>query len=328
MFQNGRRLLPGLYGAGLDSARLQSALSISVNAGGYDEPPWDEFRITAKMIERIIYETHSHTPLCKHAVGAPQEYAAQAEAGGLRGLTVTCHNPMPNGFSAAVRMDPSEFEKYIELVETARDEWRGRVDVRLGLEADYFPGYETWLEQQLASAEFSYVLGSVHPQISEFRERHWTGDAIAYQRAYFAALADAAETRLFDCLAHPDLVKNETVGDWDPQAILDDIRRALDRIAAVGMAMELNTSGKNKRIAEMNPFPAMLVEMRQRSIPVVVGSDAHEPGRVGDAFLEAYAILEEAGYEQVSFFLDRERRDISIAEARASLRVKSAALVE
>ena len=52
------------------------------------------------MTERIVYESHSHTPLCKHAFGQPTEYAAVAEQRGLQGLIVTCHNPMPDGFSA------------------------------------------------------------------------------------------------------------------------------------------------------------------------------------------------------------------------------------
>ena len=52
----------------------------------------------------LIYESHSHTPLCKHADGWPVDYAAVAEERGLKGLIVTCHNPMPDGFSSGVRM--------------------------------------------------------------------------------------------------------------------------------------------------------------------------------------------------------------------------------
>lgn len=271
------------------------------------------------MSERLLFETHSHTPLCRHAVGLPSEYAAVAEDRGLRGLLVTCHNPMPDGFSSGVRMRPAEFDEYVELVAQARDEWAGRVDVRLGLEADYFAGYEGWLERQLASADFHYVLGSVHPQIAEFRERYWDDDPTQVQRTYFQLLADAAETGLFDCLAHPDLIKNMTVDQWQPSRIMDDVRRSLDRIAATGMAMELNTSGTNKAIAEMNPFPAMLVEMSERQIPVCIGADAHEPGRVADRFGEALGLLESCGYSHVSFFLERQRHDVVIEAAAASL---------
>lgn len=267
----------------------------------------------------LLYETHSHTPLCKHAVGLPGEYAAVAFERGLRGLTVTCHNPMPDRFSAHVRMAVEEFEEYLDLVSEAREAWEGHIDVRLGLEADYFAGYEAWVERQLDSHEFHYVLGSVHPQIAEYRERYRCRDPLEYQRTYFNLLADAAETGLFDSLAHPDLIKNETATHWRPERILPDIRRALDRIAATGIAMELNTSGANKVVREMNPFPDMLAEIHERDIPVVIGADAHEPGRVADRFGVALELLTAVGFEEVSIFLDRTRQAIPIEDARASL---------
>lgn len=267
----------------------------------------------------LLYETHCHTPLCKHAVGEPEEYAAIAGERGLRGIVITCHNPMPAGFSAGVRMTVDEFGEYVEMVARARDAWQGRVDVRMGLEADYFAGYESWLEKQLAASDFHYVLGSVHPQCAEFRQRYWNDDPLEFQKVYFQLLADAAETRLFDCLAHPDLIKNETPHDWEPSRLMGDVCRSLDRIAATGVAMELNTSGANKVVQEMNPFPQMLAEIAARGIPVVVGSDAHVPTRVADRFESALELLASSGFDQVSYFLDRVRQDVPITAARGSL---------
>ena len=267
----------------------------------------------------ILFESHSHTTLCKHAYGEPSEYAAMAEKRGLRGLMVTCHNPMPDGFSAAVRMAEDQFDEYVDLVAKTRDQWQGRVDVRLGLEADYFEGYETFLEKQLASADFHFVLGSVHPQIPEFRQKYWSDDLHEVQKTYFRLLAKSAETGLFDSIAHPDLIKNFTSEAWDSERMLDDIRPALDRIAATGVAMELNTSGVNKTISEMNPFPAMLAEMRLRDIPITLGADAHVAERVADGYETAMQLLQRCGYSHVSFFLGRERQEIEISEALNSL---------
>jgi len=274
--------------------------------------------------QRILFESHSHTPLCNHAEGDPTEYAAVALARGLRGLIITCHNPMPNGFSHHVRMREDQFDEYVDLVADTRDEWLGRVDVRLGLEADYFEGCEAYLEKQLATADFHFVLGSVHPQIPEFRAKYWQPDEFEVQRTYFKLLAQSAETGLFDSLAHPDLIKNVTSKVWRPVAIMDEIRYALDRIAATGVAMELNTSGINKTIAEMNPFPAMLKEMCQRSIPVTLGSDAHEPDRVADGYGTALQLLLECGFTHVNFFLERKRQEVQIHDAIASLVNRSA----
>lgn len=267
----------------------------------------------------MLYESHSHTPLCKHASGMPEQYAAAAQRVGLQGITITCHNPMPDQFSAHVRMALDEWDQYQQMVHEAADAYRGRVDVRLGLEADYYPGYVDFVRQQIADAPLSYVIGSVHPQTPEYRRDFRTDDPLADQITYFEMLADAAETRLFDCISHPDLIKNETFDDWHPDQLLDTIAPTLDRIAAVGTAMELNTSGRYKRVAEMNPFPQMLSMMRQRDIPVVIGADAHVPERVGEGYLEAMELLEQAGYEDVTFFIDRQAQRIPIPQARSLL---------
>lgn len=255
----------------------------------------------------LPYDTHTHTPLCKHAEGEPEAYAESALRRGMKGIFVTCHNPMPDGWSSNVRMAPESFGDYLALVERAKQAMAGRIEVRLGLEADYFPGAEPWLEKQLASAPLEYVLGSVHPHLGAYKQDFYRGDMQAYRALYFDHLARAAESKLFDCLAHPDLIKNQEPERWDPAAMLDAIRRSLDRIAKTGVAMEVNTSGLNKRCAEIFPGPLLLAEIRARGIPVTVGSDAHKPERIGADFDIALKALAAAGFESVSYFFERRR---------------------
>jgi histidinol-phosphatase (PHP family) len=273
------------------------------------------------MQNAILYESHMHTPLCKHAVGEPEDYAAVAEQRGLRGIIVTCHNPPIDGWSPNSRMGDHEFDTYVALVDRAREAWAGRVDVRLGLECDYVPGMEDALAKQLQRASFNHVLGSVHPQITQYKERYFTGDALAFQRTYFEHLALAAETGLFDTLAHPDLVKNEFPQEWQVERLADTIASALDHIAAAGTAMELNTSGLHKKLPEMNPGRTILTEMHARGIPVVVGADAHVPERVAADYIPALELLREVGFTHVNFFLNRQRQEVAIEDALASLRV-------
>jgi histidinol-phosphatase (PHP family) len=268
----------------------------------------------------VLYETHMHTPLCKHAIGEPEDYAAVAQRRGLKGIIVTCHNPMPDNYAARVRMDPGQFPAYVELVARARKAWMEKVDVRLGIESDYSPGFEPYLEKFHASAAFNYVLGSVHPHVGEYQTLYYRGDPVAFQKLYFEHLAMAAESKLFDSLSHPDLVKNCFPRTWRVDAIMDEICASLDRIAKAGTAMELNTSGLNKDIQEMNPGPKILEKMRERNIPVVVGADAHAPVRVAADFEKALDMLREIGFKSVNIFLERKRVEIPIAEARASLK--------
>ena len=268
----------------------------------------------------LLYESHCHTPLCKHARGEPIEYAAAAERRGLKGIVFTCHCPLPDGISLSVRMAPGQYDRYIAMVAEARERFAGRVDVRLGLESDYYPGVEPWLEKLHARAPLHHVIGSVHPQVPEYVERFFTGDWFAYQQTYFDHLAAAAETGLYDTLGHPDLVKNESPPEWRFARIEPFIQRALDRIAATGVAMEINTSGLHKAIPEMNPGPEMLRHMQRRGIPVVIGADAHRPDRVGADYDTALHALAAAGYRDVNFFLDRKRHAVPISQALASLR--------
>lgn len=269
--------------------------------------------------DRILYESHMHTPLCKHAVGDPEDYAATAWQRGLKGIIVTCHNPYDAGMATWMRMREDQFDDYMATVERARQQWLGRIDVRLGIESDYLPGREAWLEAFHRSADFNHVLGSVHPQLEDYRERYFHGDHVAFQRGYFDHLAMAAETGLFDTISHPDIVKIIEPEEWKLERVLDSIYNALDRIAAAGTAMELNTSGVNKAFPEMNPGLTMLKAMRERNIPVVIGGDAHQPERVGANFEEGLDLLQQAGYSHVSYFLNRQRQEISIAEAHAGL---------
>jgi histidinol-phosphatase (PHP family) len=266
----------------------------------------------------VLYESHCHTPLCRHSVGEPEEYAAQALERNMAGINITCHGPTPLEWGHC--MHRSEWGQYLELCNRAREAFAGKLDVKTGIECDFLPSLVTYWRDFLLANPLSHVLGSVHPQVSTYREQFWRGDAFEYQKTYFKHLADAAETRLFDTLSHPDLVKNSTPKDWNLERILPHIQRQLDRIAQSGTAMELNTSGLNKSIREMNPGPQILREMASRGIPVVIGSDAHVPERVGDKWEDALDMLTEAGFKQVSFFVDRVRNDVDIEVAKASLR--------
>lgn len=267
----------------------------------------------------IYYDSHMHTPLCRHAIGEPGAYAEIGCAAGLKGIVFTCHNPIPGGYGAGTRMEIAELRRYVAMVRDAAEVWAGRLDVRLGIESDYAPGLEPWLRELHAMADFEYLLGSVHPQTPEYGERYGGDDHVAFQRAYFEHLAMAAESGQFDCISHPDLIKNMIPLQWDVAGAMAFIHPCLDRIAATGVAMELNTSGSYKSIQQVNPGPEMLAEMRRRDIPVVLGSDAHRPDRVGDGFGAALELLAATGYTQVSYVIERRRHDVDIAAVVDSL---------
>jgi histidinol-phosphatase (PHP family) len=272
----------------------------------------------------LFFDSHMHTPLCKHAEGHPVEYLWEGVAQGLAGIVMTCHSPMPDRFSHRVRMAPEQLNEYFKLVAEAAEEAPEGFEVRLGMESDFFPGMERWLTELHDKADFHYILGSVHWHIPEYLDAFWKGDRLAFVRQYFDHLAESAESGLFDALAHPDLVKNASPSEWRFSEVRGIVEAALDRIARSGVAMELNTSGLNKPYPEMNPGPEMLALMAARDIPVVIGSDSHTPVRVAENFDLAFDLLVEAGYDTVSLFRHRRRQDLPISAARRSLSAQGA----
>ena len=196
----------------------------------------------------IYFDSHMHTPLCKHADGHPDEYVAIGVERGLAGVIFTCHSPMPNRFSHHVRMSPDQLDEYFSLIQEAADHAPDGFEVRLGMESDFFPGMEKWLKELHQKADFHYILGSVHWHISEYIDAYWAGDREGFQDQYFQHLADSAESGLFDALAHPDLVKNFDPDGWQFEEVRPVVAESLDRIADTGVAMELNTSGLRKTL--------------------------------------------------------------------------------
>src|SRR5205823_477058 len=90
---------------------------------------------------------------------------------------------------------------------------RDETDLRLGIEADFVPGREERMRSLLEQREWDYVVGSVHflgdrsLDTEEFSVWESFDSPERIWRRYFETLGEAAQSGLFDILAHPDLVK-------------------------------------------------------------------------------------------------------------------------
>ncbi len=254
---------------------------------------------------RSVYDSHVHTPLCKHAVGTPEAYLEAARARGLAGVVFTDHSPMPPWFDPDTRMEAGALSFYLATLERLREQ-NPDLYVGIGLEADYHPGTERFVARLLREYPFDYVIGSVHyigawgfdnPDYAE--EFAWREVRSIY-RDYFDLVRGAAESGLFHAIGHLDLPKK--FGHVPAEGYLDLAEEALKAIAAAGLALDVNSAGWRKPIGELYPSPAILVRARELGIPVVLGSDAHAPDEVGHRFEEARSLLKEAGYTEALVF--------------------------
>jgi histidinol-phosphatase (PHP family) len=195
---------------------------------------------------------------------------------------------------------------------------RDETDLRLGIEADYVTGREDRIARFLDEREWDYVVGSVHfvgsaavdlegPEWEHVWGRGDRSDKV-WER-YFATLAEAARSGLYDIMAHPDLVK--VWGSARPRPERDPrhyYEPAVEAMLEADVAMEVSTAGLRKPAGEIYPSRALLEMAVDAGLPISLSSDAHVPGQIGYRYDDALELLSAAGVTELCVFERRRRR--------------------
>jgi histidinol-phosphatase (PHP family) len=261
-----------------------------------------------------LVDYHIHTARCGHASGEMAAYVERAVRAGLPEMGFSDHIFMywlpPDRRDPGLAMAEDQFDGYVEDVFRLRRE-HPEIAIRLSVEADFIPGHEATLRSILDRYPWDYVLGSVHfvdawgmddsRYIATYDE--WDIDEL-YER-YFDLICRGAESGYFDTIAHLDLVKkfgHRPTGD--PADLYERVAR---RLAAAGVAVEVNTAGLRKPVGELYPHLDLLTACRRAGVPATLGSDAHRPEEVAADYQLAVAHLRAAGYERVIAYEGRRR---------------------
>ncbi|MFF2019461.1 histidinol-phosphatase HisJ [Paenibacillus sp. NPDC058177] len=263
---------------------------------------------------------HTHHERCGHAVGKLEEYVKRGIELGLEQMGLSDHLPLihvdPASYYPEMAMPLSELPRYVEECLSLKERYRGIIDLRVGLEADYIEGYEEQIRELLSPYPWDYLIGSVHFlgewDITDFRQVHgWEGkDPLDVYRKYYDAVRKSALSGLYDIIGHMDVIKRFGYGPQSPEGraeVRELERSALQAIAESGIAMELNASGLTKPCAEMFPAEHVLQEALALGIPLTLGSDAHDPAKLGEGLQEARRLLWETGFRELAVFEGRKR---------------------
>lgn len=188
------------------------------------------------------------------------------------------------------------------------------VQVRFGLEVDYFPGMESDIREVIAYFPVDYVIGSVHFlddwNFDSDRSLYgkWSNDELYVQ--YFGLVQQAAKSGLFDIIGHFDLIKKLQCWPESDQTHLFD--ETLKIIKEADLVMELNTSGFDRPCGEFFPSRKILELALKHGIALTLGSDAHHPTQVARHFDSAVEMLKQIGFNKITRFRNRQRNEISI----------------
>jgi histidinol-phosphatase (PHP family) len=202
--------------------------------------------------------------------------------------------------------DAEELHHYVEDVYTEQIRNRNDIEVKLGLEIDFFPENSRIgeLYEILDIFNFDFLIASVH-MLDEFPidymfqdwEKLSQSEINAYFIKYWQNIKLLAETDSFDCVGHLDIPKIfNAKADIDLTKYIED---AVQAIHTSGMAVEINTAGLDKPCKEIYPSLDILKMVADANIPVIINDDAHDVEQLGRHYDQAEELLKACGAKQI-----------------------------
>lgn len=209
-----------------------------------------------------------------------------------------------------------EINDFTETILQAKEKWgREGVELKLGVEADFFIGCEDELATLLRDQPWDFVIGSVHfvdgwgfdnPETADVYK---TVDLKQLYERFFITVEKAIRSGLFDFIAHLDNLKvfNFKVKDEEFNQIWYE--RIANALVETNTATEVN-AGLYYRypVKEMCPGPAFLKVLVERGVEFTVSSDSHFPDDLGRYTVQNAAMLKELGVKKLAAFDQRMKK--------------------
>ena len=227
----------------------------------------------------MLTSYHNHTPRCNHASGEPREYISRAVEAGYESFGFSDH--APHLFRDALtesRMAPEEIFSYADELRALREEWRDRIDIRIGLELEYYPKTHDADMELYRRAGIEYFILGQHLTGNGLPEDHANSFALTDVASRYTAYVDqcirAMETGCFCYFAHPDVF--HYLGD-------DDFYRAeSERLIRAAIRHKLPLEINMYGLSDGRHYPNKIFwEAAGRlGATVILGRDAHSVERV------------------------------------------------
>ena len=255
----------------------------------------------AEMIARARYMRIKHLGISNHFIVHPN-------------ITQTKFYPiaLDRGYDAIYSSSFDEaiakFKRhYSELNQKKLKEYADDCDVKIyrGMEVDFFdyPEWRSGFEQALKILKPDYVIGAAHfveydgmlRNVHDFANvDDKTRDEML--KLYWEKIGRAAESGLFNFMAHLDLPKKTGAGIEEKWAEYE--QSTIDKIAKSKTPIEINTSFYNRDKDEPYPSARILGLAAAANVPVLISDDAHQADHVGRHFDRAREFARSCGIKK------------------------------
>ena len=210
----------------------------------------------------ILTDLHTHTCYCD-GKNTPEEMVMSAVKKGLAVLGFSGHSYSP--FDLQCCMHREDELKYRKQIEELKAKYSGEIEIRCGLEQDYYspaPDYK-----------YDYLIGSVHylltdgeyfsvdesaPLLRNAVADHFGGDPYAMAELYFNTVADLPNKFDIDIIGHFDLITKfidiDPLFDINNKRYIEAWKKSADTLLKYDIPFEINT-GAISRGYRTSPYP-------------------------------------------------------------------------
>ena len=294
----------------------------------------------------MICDCHLHTCFSGDSETPVRDQLDRAIALGMQAVCITDHHDWdaPNEKGEMGDRFLLDFPRYIPALREIREEYRGKIDMGIGVELglQLHARQDTENVMRLYGDAFDFIIGSIHfvdhydvyyPQwfamdVSESRSderyihasRHIPSreeaeavtpekEAARYRHFFEVTLKRLEAYDCFDTLGHLDFVVRYGPNRnqfYDFKTYGDIISAILELLIRKDKALEVNTGGFKYGLGHPNPCEEVLKRYRELGGRLLtVGSDAHVPGFVGYEFDRTAELLKEIGFREYALYRKR-----------------------
>lgn len=239
---------------------------------------------------------HSHTYLCRHAQGMPEDYIKRAVALGYEEIGISCHGPVFRTFQKRMTLD--EFHNiYLKNIDDSIEKYQDKIKIYKGLEVEYFRELKDHYQYLLVYLDY-LILGQ-HVVVHNNKEvTVYSGMDKNTIYAYQDTVIEALETKYFRILAHPDIFCF-SYPEWDHHC--ENVSRKIIEAAINNdCLLELNANGARRGVIKTKEnedtwiYPRLefwrIISKEYPQAKVIINDDAHSLKHLCDN--ATYAVYE------------------------------------
>ena len=214
-------------------------------------------------------------------------------------------------------------ETFVKIIMQAKEKWRKHgIELKLGIEADYFVKGEEELALLLESYPWDYIIGSVHfvdgwgfdnPQTQHVFEGMDAAKLRDTYYRFFSTVVQMINSNMFDFVAHLDNLKVFNYQVEDEDFLFSWYKRIAEALVKKQTATEIN-AGLYYRypVKEMCPGPRFLQILVEHGVDFTISSDAHFPDDLGKYAFANTNTLKSLGVQTIVGFNQRKKKYIEL----------------